>query len=463
MSGVALSAYRAGCESTWGGSKDDESPTDLARVWPAARITSDFEGSKGKMKASVVIPVWNGMRHLRHCLDAILQQDFDDYEIIVVDNASQDGSADFIESNFPQARLIRNPVNLGFAGGCNTGLRCANGEIIVLLNQDTQVQQGWLAALHAALQRADIGLVGCKILYADGRTLQHAGGWIQWPVGLAHHFGYREQDDGSWDLPRPVEYVTGAALALRRSMLETVGYLDEGFGRAYFEDADYCLRVKRAGFVIWYEPTAVLVHLESSSTGDREELSLLYQHGRLRLVLKHLPPARFLTEFIPGERARIVPAMKGVEWRSLRASYLRAIPEAAAIYRSRGENCQNQLGEVVEGLLALYWSTWEASWNLLGTDGVPTTTAVFADLHRMTLQEFKFGSSVPVIGGLLTWLRQLWYAVAAKHAVRHLTQQQNAVNQALFEAVTELTIENQALARGFATAIAGLTQGEEGL
>jgi GT2 family glycosyltransferase len=141
------------------------------------------------LTVSVIIPIWNGSEYLHACLDSLMAHDYPIFEIIAVDNASVDGSAELIARHYPQVRLIRNAVNLGFAGGCNAGLKAAQGDILVLLNQDVIVQPGWLRALVKALQKPKIGIVGCKMLYPDGRTIQHAGGWIEWPLGLAHHYG----------------------------------------------------------------------------------------------------------------------------------------------------------------------------------------------------------------------------------------------------------------------------------
>ena len=98
------------------------------------------------MKASVIVLSWNGMDYLEDCLKAVLSQDYAGFEVIVVDNGSTDGSADLVAERFPQVQLIRNERNLGFAAGNNVGLQAATGDVLILLNQDTVVQPGWLAA-----------------------------------------------------------------------------------------------------------------------------------------------------------------------------------------------------------------------------------------------------------------------------------------------------------------------------
>src|SRR5690554_2286442 len=189
------------------------------------------------LAASVIIPVWNGAQELPACLDALLAEPEitqGDCEVLAVDNASTDGSAELLADyaqRYPQVRLIRNPANLGFGGGCNVGLAQAQGEVLILLNQDTEVRPGWLAALLAAFADPTIGIAGSKALYPDG-TLQHAGGVVD-AQGSGSHRGYGEPDRGQYDDLAGVDYVTGASLALRRALYEQIGGFDEGFGLAY--------------------------------------------------------------------------------------------------------------------------------------------------------------------------------------------------------------------------------------
>src|SRR5688572_30625035 len=130
------------------------------------------------LRTSVVIPAWNGERHLEACLQALLAQGDAPDEVIVVDNASVDGSATVVREQFPSVRLICNETNLGFSGGCNVGIAAAQGEIVVLLNQDAVVEAGWLQALMEAMHSEPaVGIAGGKAFYPDGR-LQHAGGFL---------------------------------------------------------------------------------------------------------------------------------------------------------------------------------------------------------------------------------------------------------------------------------------------
>ena len=388
---------------------------------------------------SVIVPAWNGLPYIGACLDAVLRQGHAACELIVVDNASTDGTADLVERAYPQVRLVRNETNRGFAGGCNDGIRAARGEVLVLLNQDTEVQPGWLEALLRAVQEQQVGIVGCKILYPDGETVQHAGGWLEWPLGLAHHYGYREADDGRWDSSRSVECVTGAAMAFRREMLDRIGFLDEGFWPGYFEDADYCLRAREAGLEVWYASDATLWHQESTSLGEGDGLSKAYQRGRIRFLLKHLTPGRLLNEFVRAERDYQPQAVRGRESASLRLAYLDGILIAPSVLRDRWGADPETSTRVVDALLSLYEAAW-AEGGQATEERVAVDTARLAreSAHRVAstgaranrvplpvFHEYEFRSDVPLLGPIIARVRSLWYGVAARWVLR----QQEAFNR----------------------------------
>jgi GT2 family glycosyltransferase len=283
------------------------------------------------MKAAVIVLSWNGADDLPACLDALLAQEGAEAEVLVVDNGSADGSAALVRERYPAVRLVENGRNLGFSAGMNVGMRLVREapeppDAIVLLNQDTIVASDWLGNLLAPFeQNARIGAVGCKIFYPDGRTLQHAGAWLETARAVPHHYGYGERDNRQYDQPRAVEYVTGAAIALRMGALDEVGLFDEGYSPAYFEEIDLCWRLRRAGYLVHYAPTATLRHAESSSTSDPVRLNALVNRNRLRFVVKTYPAARIWGEFLIAERARLAMLTQGLEARMLRRAYLEGI------------------------------------------------------------------------------------------------------------------------------------------
>jgi hypothetical protein len=286
-----------------------------------------------------------------------------------------------------------------------------------------------------------VGVAGCKALYADGETIQHAGGRIEWPVAMAEHYGSGERDAGQWDTPREVDYVTGAAMAFRRDVLEAVGRgpLDEGFWPGYYEDVDFCYRARAAGYEVWYIPGAVLVHEESPSLGGTTRLSIVFHQGRLRFVLKHLPPESFVRDFVPAERSTLLADAQGELALALRTAYLGAMPLVGSLCVRRWRADVEAVSAVVEALQQLYLHP------MPGPEDVPIEPA---------LEELEFRSSLPVLGPLVARLRSLWYGVAARWAVRHLARQQEAVNRQL----EVIRVRQEALNRSFVRSIASLSQ-----
>lgn len=245
------------------------------------------------MLISIIIPLWNGASVILECLQAVYNHTGDvPFEVICVDNASSDESAVLVARHYPQARLIAEPVNLGFAGGVNAGIDAACGDIFVLLNQDCLVQPGWSEALVQAFARyPEFGVVGCVLLNADG-SVNHAGAMIRLPDAYGVHLTEPIAEE-----PWSVEYVTGTMFAIRRSTWEKVGRFDEGYYPAYYEESDYCYRVRRQGWEVGLVPDARGVHLFSSREWrDNPVCYTANQHrARYRFVLKHFDSEMFAT------------------------------------------------------------------------------------------------------------------------------------------------------------------------
>jgi GT2 family glycosyltransferase len=397
------------------------------------------------VKVSIIIPVWNGREVLPACLDALLAQGYPNFEVIVVDNASADGSADFVSRNYSQVRLIRNRRNLGFARGCNVGLRAAQGDAMVLLNQDTVAQAGWLEALVSALSDPQVGVAGCKILETDGKTLNHCGGSLDIMSARTQHRGAGEPDEGQYDEAVDVEYVTGAALAVRRDVLEHVGLLDERFFPGYYEDADFCLRVREAGFRIRYAPDAVVIHHVSTSTHQHwVHRRFYYYRNRLLFALKHLTPAKFVTQFVLSEREGLCELSPG----ELHAAQI-ALTEVLAQWPSlatelKGQILPQEVEQVSYSLRSLLdFVVWQRGANLdlspivsaldmersLKEGAIGTLVPVIEDMSEAwQIQDRPFRSQVPLIGPLIAAVRTAWNSVSAKWYVLALFQQQMHFN-----------------------------------
>ncbi|MBN1954765.1 MAG: glycosyltransferase family 2 protein [Anaerolineae bacterium] len=441
------------------------------------------------MDASVIVLAWNGMDYLPGCLDSLLAQEGVDFEVIVVDNGSSDGSPDLIARQYSQVRLIRNERNLGFAAGNNVGLRAATGDVLVLLNQDTVVHGGWLAALASTANDPAVGIVGCKLLYPDG-TIQHAGGYLDGPRGAAHHVGRHEPDEGQYDQPGPADFVTGAAIALSRDALVRIGPLDEGFAPAYFEDADWCYRARAQGLRVLFQPRAVATHYESTSVDVTSEAhKAAYHYGRLRFLFKHQPLPWLQDVFAPAEVAGIRDMQRIDEMMAIREACLRLLFSLAEIAAFRQQPGRDALAEwaALQALVAqlraaclpdrppesLYAQLGHTAQHAAGrqileqaasADQAPPPAAPPAAepppdapgndlLERLQAQwkieERPFRSAVPLVGPGIAAFRDAWNKIATRWYVLPLLQQQNELNYAVALLLAELFQRHHSLAELF--------------
>ncbi len=219
-------------------------------------------------QVSMLVPVFNHYHTTLRCLEAILDhtQRMLSFEVIVADDCSSDETCR-IEEVTENLRVYRQPTNLGFLKNCNTAAAAARGEYLLVLNNDTRVQPGWLEALMEAMESDPrIGLVGPKFVFPDG-VLQEAGG-IVWQDGSAWNYGREQDPDAScFNYRREVDYISAACLLLRRSLWQEIGGFDEMFVPAYYEDTDLAFKVRARGFKVVYVPHAEVVHLEGVSHG----------------------------------------------------------------------------------------------------------------------------------------------------------------------------------------------------
>jgi len=259
------------------------------------------------------------------CLESISWQTRGDYELVIVDNASRDKTLERVElSPFGRivSKVIANKENIGCAGGNNVGWRAASGKIIIFLNPDTVVEPRWLEELAGALEHEpQAAVAGCKIFYPNTRTLQHAGGIIH-PNGMTTHRGNGEEDRGQYDEICEMDYVTGAAIAVRRDFLESVGGFDEEYFPAYFEESDLCYRARKRGKKVLYVPKAALYHFESPGVVKfSPRFYELYYRMRMRFVLKNFSRWEILTKALPFELRWMLkePQARGFRLMQLRA------------------------------------------------------------------------------------------------------------------------------------------------
>lgn len=200
------------------------------------------------------------------------------YEIIVVDNASREDEAAKIQKLYPTAIAIRSNENSGFSGGNNIGIRVAKGKYIFLINNDTYIESDHISNLVERLEsRPEIGGVSPKIRFAfPPQHIQFAGFTPLSPITLRNHMlGFGCPDDGTFDTPQPTPYLHGAAMMIKREVIEKAGMMPEIFF-LYYEELDWSTRMTRAGYELWYDPRCTVFHKESQSTGQLSKLRTYY-------------------------------------------------------------------------------------------------------------------------------------------------------------------------------------------
>lgn len=220
-----------------------------------------------KPLVSIIIPVYNQFEYTYHCLESVQKYSGDvAYEILLADDCSTDMTVD-IEKLVTGIRYIRNAENLRFLRSCNHAARQAGGKYILFLNNDTQVQDNWLLPLVELLEKdTSIGMTGSKLVYPDGH-LQEAGG-IFWKDASAWNYGHMQNpEDPEYNYVKEADYISGAAIMIRRSLWGEIGGFDERFAPAYYEDADLAFEVRRHGYKVVYQPLSVVVHFEGVSNG----------------------------------------------------------------------------------------------------------------------------------------------------------------------------------------------------
>lgn len=231
--------------------------------------------SLSSLQIGIVILTWNGRDLTLECLESLASIRTTDTVIrIVVDNASNDGTVAAIRSRWgDDVTIIANATNEGFSRGNNAGIQRAldaGCDAVLLLNNDTVVDPDFLSEMAGAL-RADtaVGIAAPKIYYyAQRDQIWFAGGEVSLGRGTARHIGIRERDVGQHDTPRDIGYATGCALLARREVFQTIGLLDPSY-MAYYEDTDFCMRARRAGYRIRYVPAARVWHKISASSGGQ--------------------------------------------------------------------------------------------------------------------------------------------------------------------------------------------------
>lgn len=249
----------------------DQSNIDIVPVSRMEKSLADYEKLTfpkwDKPQVSIVIPVYNQFDYTYHCLQSILKNSGEcTYEVIIANDCSTDLTQRIAEIA-EGIVVVNNEKNLRFLLNCNHAAGYARGEYLVFLNNDTQVQEGWLIPLVTLLESdKTVGMVGAKLIYSDG-YLQEAGG-ILWKDASAWNYGNRQNpNDSEFNYVHEADYISGAAIMIRTDLWKEIGGFDKRFVPAYCEDSDLAFEVRRHGYKVMYQPKSVVVHFEGISNG----------------------------------------------------------------------------------------------------------------------------------------------------------------------------------------------------
>lgn len=252
-------------------------------------------------KVSIIILNWNGKEDTIECIESLKHISYPNYDILLVDNGSTDGSVEYFKEQYPEMEIIENRENLGFTKGNNIAIKktiANNTDYILLLNNDVAVEPDFLDKMVCEANQNDkIGIIGPKInYYGTPYQIWAAGGHINYWICLIAYYGMNKPDAQKYSYEKDVDFVSGCAMLIKVSVCREIGLLDERYF-AYFEDVDFCLRAKNNGYTIRYVPSAKIYHKVSKTSGGALSPFSLYLSTRNKLLFSkiHLSKLQLLT------------------------------------------------------------------------------------------------------------------------------------------------------------------------
>jgi GT2 family glycosyltransferase len=292
---------------------------------------------------SVIILNWNGKHFLEACLTALRRQTFRDFEAILVDNGSEDGSAEYVRTYFPEVRLLSLCENRGFTGGNIAGWELVrNGPadgLIVLLNNDTEAHAMWLEEIHKASRTyPHAGTFASKMMMFDDRNRIENCGFSMSTIGFTIDLGRGELDSPTWSEPRQLFGACAGAAAYRRGMLEDVGFLDNDFFMTS-EDVDLSFRAQLRGYECWMIPGAIVYHHYRGAMAKFPERQAFFSHRNSEFVYLKNMPAGLMLSHLP---VRVIYELAATLY-SFKAGYggtfvkakIDVLRQIAAVFRKR--------------------------------------------------------------------------------------------------------------------------------
>jgi len=293
-------------------------------------------------EVSILILNWNGKDLLNDCLESIASHtQYENYQVVVIDNNSDDGSVPFVMDRFPEVSIIRNSSNVGFAEANNRAIGYTTSEYVLLLNNDVEVKEGWLKSLiDLAESKPNAGIVSPRIVYEDGlpqflgdKVLLDESNIPDVFLDVVRLF------EKQFDYEKEIISGIGAALLISREVFDTVGCLDEEY-EFYMEDTDFCLRARSNGFEVWYTPNSEVVHKSrSTSSSDSYYSYYLRRKSRVRFYVLNYSIPRLVAQ-IPAECMTIIDSIRHGYTKWLFKAYLDGYKRLPTDLRRRQERSQ---------------------------------------------------------------------------------------------------------------------------
>jgi GT2 family glycosyltransferase len=244
---------------------------------------------------SIIIVTWNALDHIQRFLPAVTKTTYPSFEIIIADNASEDKTADWVNENFPLCRVVKLDKNYGYCGGNNRAAKQAKGDILIFLNNDAEPKSDWLNGLDESFKNPDVGVVQPKIKSVENPDYFEyagaAGGFIDkmgYPFCRGRIFDYVEKDRGQYDTSSEIFWASGAAIAVRKNLFESLGGFDEDF-EFHMEEIDFCWRTHKLGFKVFYQPDSIVYHLGGGSLPMGNPRKVFYNYrNNITMMTKNL-------------------------------------------------------------------------------------------------------------------------------------------------------------------------------
>lgn len=252
------------------------------------------------MKVTIIIPNYNGLKFMVPCMEALEKQRFQDYDLIVVDNASSDGSIDFMEERYPDVKLIKLDQNYGFSGAVNVGIRAADTPYVILLNNDTEAEPDYVGEMVKAIEADDkIFSVSSKMIQLHHKELMDDAGDMYCLLGWGYQRGVGQPSSGYRHPYRVFSACAGAAI-YQREIFDEIGYFDE-MHFAYLEDLDVGYRANLHGYRNYYAPKAIVYHVGSGTSGSKynDFKVRLAARNNVYLIYKNMPALQLLVNLLP--------------------------------------------------------------------------------------------------------------------------------------------------------------------